>query len=527
MAFDAKTLCRRYAKLADCPPSMRRSIITLPMGDLTERVRGVLAWRTALLVGQLPADPTWPPSPYGEKFRRSLGELKVVRFLQSEPELVDELLQEMLQWLRTAQAEQESAVLKKLAELEQLERRRVVEQMPKKKHVRGLDQLPDQGEQERLLSERMAEVKFSDKTVDRLRQEAEATTGASLDAWSSKEWQERSRQWAELHEVFGDLGSLMGRGMDFSRSILRHVGWAKAAELTKLIKQLPQLREIVQTLGQLRQAKTGESVSEKIMRPAQRIREILVETITPGIPPEIHGVERSGDIARMLPSEALLMGHPKLKYLWHARRAENALVSYRMEGIDYINDQMVEEFLEEGEKKTPRPERGPIIAVIDTSGSMHGDPEIVAKAIVLEAVRTAHAERRDCLLYAYGGPGNVIRHRLRLEPEGITSLLSFLCLSFGGGTDIAVIQQVVSRLSEPTWKRADLIIATDGEWQAPPEVTEAVEKAKASGTRFHGVQIGNIGKTGLHQICDPVHIFRDWIEPREGVARSRSGVRDA
>ena len=516
MAFDVNALRKRYVILADCPQIIRPSLVTLPIGDLTERARGVLAWRTAFLAGHLPDNQGWPPPPYGESFRRSLSELNIVRFLKNEPDLVDALLLDMIEWLRTAQTEQESNVLKKLAELEQLERRRVVEQMPKKKQIRGMDELPDKQEQERIFHQRIAEVKLSDRTLDRLRQEAEAAADASLITWRSAVWQELSRQWPEIHEVFGDLGTMMGRGQDFSRSILRHVGWAKAAELTKLMRQLKQLKEIVQTLGQLRKSQKGDSVSEKIMKPAQRMREITVETVTPGIPPEIHGVERSGDIARMLPSEALLMGHPTLKYLWHARRAENALVSYRMEGLDYHQEQKLEEFLEQGERKTPRPERGPIVAVIDTSGSMHGEPEIVAKAVVLEAARTAHAEGRDCLLYAYSGPKDVIEHRLNLDPEGIKSLLEFLSFSFGGGTDIGVIREVVRQLKEPTWKKADVIIATDGEWHASGDVIRAVETAKEGGTRFHGVQIGNRGQTGLHQICDPVHLFKEWSTLRGG-----------
>ncbi|HKG94099.1 MAG TPA: hypothetical protein VKA84_19470 [Gemmatimonadaceae bacterium] len=80
----------------------------------------------------------------------------------------------------------------------------------------------------------------------------------------------------------------------------------------------------------------------------------------------------------------------------------------------------------------------------------------MAKAIVLEVFRTAHAEKRRCLLYAYSGPGQVLEHELDLTPEGVGRLLAF------------------------------------------------------NGTRFHGVQIGNRGRTGLHALCDPVHVFQDW-----------------
>jgi len=38
-------------------------------------------------------------------------------------------------------------------------------------------------------------------------------------------------------------------------------------------------------------------------------------------------------ISRMLPSELVFLGHPQLKMLWHARRAEKALLTYRVEGV--------------------------------------------------------------------------------------------------------------------------------------------------------------------------------------------------
>ena len=44
----------------------------------------------------------------------------------------------------------------------------------------------------------------------------------------------------------------------------------------------------------------------------------------------------------------------------------------------------------------------------------------------------------------------------------------------------------------------------------PGGVVASVAAARESGTRFHGVQIGNRGRTGLHAVCDPVHVFQDW-----------------
>jgi uncharacterized protein with von Willebrand factor type A (vWA) domain len=48
---------------------------------------------------------------------------------------------------------------------------------------------------------------------------------------------------------------------------------------------------------------------------------------------------------------------------------------------------------------------GPIILCLDTSGSMRGAREVVAKALALECMRGAHRQQRSCYLYAFSGPG--------------------------------------------------------------------------------------------------------------------------
>ena len=52
----------------------------------------------------------------------------------------------------------------------------------------------------------------------------------------------------------------------------------------------------------------------------------------------------------------------------------------------------------------PAAEMGPIILCLDTSGSMRGARETVAKALALECLRGAHRQRRQCYLYAFSGP---------------------------------------------------------------------------------------------------------------------------
>ncbi len=497
-AFDAGSLERRYAFLDDCPEALLAQVVTLPIGTLPERVSGVKAWRDAMLMGRLPAE-GWPTADIGSPVRQALDDMGLVRFCKDQPDLVDALMSDVLRAFARQTEVIGAEVASRLRELEELE------------HVR-LER--EEGEQARREKRGVKATQLHEDALRRLRERAEnesrgqarAADGELLAAWG-----DRARAWADVDDVFGDLGEMMGRGWDMVRGVLRHTGWLDLVRLRRLIEQLPQVREIVRSLGRFQVSTKEEAVAERLFVPVRRLEEERLEIQTPHIPAETRGIERSGEIARMLPAEALMLGHPKLRLLWHARRAERALVTYRVEGIEIERRLVERDSLQEVEGRRPRPERGPILAVIDTSGSMHGLPETVAKALVLEALRTAHAEKRRCFLYAYSGPGQVLEQELSLSADGIGRLLAFLGLSFGGGNDeTGVMAKVVARLKEQEWKKADVVFVSDGVWPAPASLVASVKEAREAGTRFHGVQIGNRGRTGLHAICDPVHEFGDW-----------------
>ena len=71
-AFDATALTRSYAFLDECPEHLLDDVITLPVGGLAERVRGVRIWHDALLNGRLPPPDAWPPSEIGGPVLRAL-----------------------------------------------------------------------------------------------------------------------------------------------------------------------------------------------------------------------------------------------------------------------------------------------------------------------------------------------------------------------------------------------------------------------------------------------------------------------
>jgi uncharacterized protein with von Willebrand factor type A (vWA) domain len=67
---------------------------------------------------------------------------------------------------------------------------------------------------------------------------------------------------------------------------------------------------------------------------------------------------------------------------------------------------------------------------------MRGPPENVAKACVLQVLRTAHSAQRACTLLAFGGAGELLERDMALTTDGLQALMDTMGQSFDGGTDV-------------------------------------------------------------------------------------------
>ena len=232
------------------------------------------------------------------------------------------------------------------------------------------------------------------------------------------------------------------------------------------------------------------------------------------MPGETRGVCRSGRIARMLPSETMQLTHRRLRLLWHAHHAERCLLTYEEDDRMHqsVRDRVPVSRPYPQRKPDKRMEAGPMLICVDTSGSMQGGAEAVAKAVVLEAMRTAHAQQRHCHVFAYGGPDEIVEQTLDLDAAGIGQLVQFLGQGFRGGTDICgPLERVLDRLVQERWQRADLLIASDGEFGATPQTALALARAKVEqGLRVQGVLIGDRETIGMLELADDVFWVRDW-----------------
>lgn len=493
MTFDPEAFRERYQRLDELPAALYSEVVTHASGKLPDRVAAILALRAALLAGQLPdaASLSWPAPEGVRVLVAALKELDLPRYCEGQDELVDSVILSLLRAIDLHNEELQLALRRLRSEAD--------EAMPKELFEWRYRSEPNAkkvaAERKRLLAEAGPKA-------------AECAAAAVLQSLRS-EWSERVETWAQIFEIFGSLGALLGRGWDLSRAALRQVGWQDVVKAHQLLKGAPRLQDVIRTLGRLNDSGDGAAtVAETIFEPVRRTAEEWRDVRSPLVASETRGVERSAELSRMLPGEVVMLGHPQLKMLWYARFAERALLTYRVEGV--IPERVVDETEDEGprEKEIPRA-RGPILLCIDTSGSMHGAPENVAKAIALEAMRVAHAEGRACHAYVFSGPCDVTEHTLSLTHDGIATLLGFLGQSFGGGTDVSEpVKRAAGKLAEAGWERADLLIVTDGEFGVPEESVRHLDDARRQhGLRVHGILVGGGGKWTLEKLCDHVHRF--------------------
>ena len=334
----------------------------------------------------------------------------------------------------------------------------------------------------------------------------------------AEEWHERRGMVDELVAVFGALGELAeNTNWDLLHGLLTSAGWQEIVRIRGLLEALPELSRLLQRLGRAQPADDADESNQveferreqsTVPRPRVRLTHI------PELPGATRGVHRSGRIARMLPSETMLLTHPRLRLVWHARHAERCLLPYEDdERMPVVVHERVPAALPAPQRRANRRmEAGPMLVCVDTSGSMQGGAEAVAKAVVLEAVRVAHAQQRACHVFAFGGPDEILELELRLDARGLARMIEFLGQGFRGGTDICgPLERVLARLADERWKLADLLLASDGEFGATPATAAATARAKTElGLRVQGVLVGDRETIGLLELADDVFWVRDW-----------------
>ena len=497
---------------------------------------GVRAWRDALARGLLPdASLEWPED---ETFRtaliEALGDLDMARFTRRFPPVLDTLMKNVLDILYVYERDREDEDA--TPELPPTEPRdsETANDGEGEGDARGSgagesDEEEGEGEARSKAGGRGGAGEETDGSdnVDEFDVGMDGDDGANEAMERAKEknkeivsrlMEEFKEQWEPAMDKLDkaakafeglDLDDLADgpEGFDLTRGLWQQTGWKELDSLRKKLQDLKELRDMVRSLGR----GSGRGPLRRAPRQIERQGFPIGLVRSPMEPEQTSGLCRSDDLSRIMPSEMVLLASslPQARLLHFARRAERTLLSY--ERVGWSEEPAV---TVEGFETRPAAECGPIIVCLDTSGSMMGARETVAKAMVLECMRQSRSQQRACYLYSFSGPGDCQELELKLNAAGLYGLLEFLSGSFHGGTDVdEPFNRALARLNEAEWSNADILLVTDGEIKPPDEtlIANLNEAKEEMGLKVHGLLVGDAGNAEVvESICTHVHAFKSW-----------------
>ena len=216
-------------------------------------------------------------------------------------------------------------------------------------------------------------------------------------------------------------------------------------------------------------------------------------------PARISGITLGDRLDRILPSELALLGDPLSELEFNRRFAESELALHRIE--------------EEGPKR-----RGPLIACIDESSSMDGDPDTAAKTIALALAGIARSDNRDAAIIRFAGPGRVELTTLPKGVAGIAETATALAAFMGGGTEFNGPLNAAYDLIEadPRFGEADVLLLTDGEAGVSTETLARITEQTAAGrARLFLVAVGVGGNRDLEAVARGTWQVDELPEARE------------
>jgi len=272
----------------------------------------------------------------------------------------------------------------------------------------------------------------------------------------------------------------------------------KYAELLQKDKSLQKLAEM---LGRKRQAEREyeeEIFAEKIIKPTWKIDHAAKS--------ELVGIHESDDISSMLPAEAALLADKTTELLFYKKFAEKKLQTFEYQAKVFFWEE--EEIKRKRQKEKEKEEKnGPFIICVDTSGSMQGTPETVAKTLCFAILKMAIKDNRKCYLISFSTDIETLN--LTDLKNNLDKLIEFLSMSFNGGTDaIPAMQEALRMLETEDYKKADIIMVSDFVMSGFDEQTKnKINVAKENRTKFHSLVIGDSGNKNTIEEFDSNWVY--------------------
>lgn len=305
---------------------------------------------------------------------------------------------------------------------------------------------------------RMAALKRQVADAQAEHQQATSTLAAQAAAVRSALRGACARAQEEIDEMDSAMSTL---GAGDGAGILSRVS-APAAELRKVLKDNDKLRRVIRLAGRMKSA-----AIQKQRTKARPGREELCD-VTPG-----------DDIARLVPAELVYLCDENMEALLCRRLMERSAMTYELRGREHKAE-------------------GPIIMAVDESGSMSGTNDEWAKAVAFALMEIAARQNRAFAYVHFGSHVSQV-HEVP-EPRKLTlaQIEELVTYFTGGGTSIGtalghcagMLEDALKLRQEKPWKRADVVLISDGDSPDHELQKKSIERIKAIGGHLYSVFVG-------------------------------------
>jgi uncharacterized protein with von Willebrand factor type A (vWA) domain len=211
---------------------------------------------------------------------------------------------------------------------------------------------------------------------------------------------------------------------------------------------------------------------------------------------EIADVEVGADLGRLLPAELVKLAHPKLRLQLMRNLVESSALQYQLIGNEPLG-------------------KGPLVVLLDKSGSMDGPRDTWATALALALLDEAQRNRRVFALLCFDS--HVKYEAIVKTGEPLPEQALFTACA--GGTEIATAFRRGLELiqdNQGPLKKADLVLVTDG---GSDTATAPALRCSAQGLGVTSLGLGiGVEREWLVPWCDDIFVISDLTKLEDGPA---------
>lgn len=310
----------------------------------------------------------------------------------------------------------------------------------------------------------------------------------------------KAKEFKQLTEIVEPFEEYAGQYWNMSEGLWKSSSFNVLEKYRELLQKEDELKRLADLLGQLREA---ELITEEEQYYDVEIRESKKHD--PRLKSEVVGVFESNDLNQILTSEVVYLDDPDTETVFFKKFADDALLTHQYKDFEVIQEGNPTGYKRELQR---RKEKGPFIICVDTSGSMEGTPEHIAKVLCFGILKMAAAQNRKAFLINFSTGIQVMD--LQQISSHVDDLAKFLTMSFEGGTDITLaLSEALTQLESKNYQEADVLVISDFVmYKLDQRLVQGMQHQQAQkATKFHSLIISDEPVKEVIDVFDDVWVY--------------------